>query len=186
MADPGRRARWAGRAAIALALATAAFGAVDVARNWHAMRPVAPGDMAPLFSLPRADGGGRVSLADARGDVVLVDFWASWCGPCIRAMPAIERAWRRLRGDGFRVLSVNIEGRAGRAAALAAARRLGVTFPVLSDDGAVADAFRVTTIPHLVVIDRRGVVVAVHRGAAVDLDGWLADQVEPLLAAPRP
>lgn len=176
-------ARAAGFGVLALVGALLAASAVDVHRRWDELRPVTAGDRAPGFVLPRLAGGEPFSLAEVEGQVVLLDFWASWCGPCVQSMPAIERVARRYADRGLVVVSVNTEGAdaAEHAAALLRARTpsaIGV-----SDDGAVSDRYKVTTIPHMVVVDRRGVVRAVHRGfaGAERLERDLDEAIAPLL-----
>jgi thiol-disulfide isomerase/thioredoxin len=168
-------------------LAIAAIGlilnTVWIARNWHEMRPISSGDIAPEFVLPSIDQRGNlgapVSLSSQRGKVVLIDFWATWCGPCMRSMPAIEAVYRKLRDRGFTVLSINTDGSDETAAARRAVAR--TSFPLLVDDGVVQDMYKVRTIPHLVLVDRLGVVRHVHRGSSRSLERSLTRQVTALL-----
>lgn len=176
-----RSSRWAGRGAIALGVAVLCLNAAWIGTHWEQVRPVAPGDVAPLFRLPRADGAGQVALADLRERVVLVDFWATWCKPCVESMPAMERVYKRFHDQGFEVLSVNTEGRDAAARAVAFARRHQLTFPVVLDDGVVAEAYKVTTIPHMVLVDRYGVVRDVHRGVGPEFEAHLVRKVEALI-----
>jgi len=177
-----RTARWAGRGLFAVALAIFALNLAWVARNYDQLRPIAPGDPAPLFELPRLAHDGKLvaaplSLQSLRGSVVLVEFWASWCKPCRKSMPALERLYRRYRDDGFEVIAIKTDGPGmGKARSVAAA----TTFPMaLDDEEEVAELYKVGTIPHLVLIDRAGVVRYVHRGGADEQ--LLASQVERLL-----
>jgi thiol-disulfide isomerase/thioredoxin len=183
-AGTARRALVAGWAAVAVCAAVVLVHAVWIARHPERVRPVAPGDLAPDFTLPDVDARGAVSLAGLRGQVVLIDFWATWCGPCRASMPAIERVYATHRGRGLAVVSVNTEGVQGADRIRSFVQELGLGFPVVIDDGSVADAYRVTTIPHLVLVDRRGVIRKVHRGTAPGFEDDLRTQVEALLAEP--
>jgi thiol-disulfide isomerase/thioredoxin len=107
--------------------------------------------------------GRPLDSADLRGDVVVVNVWGSWCGPCVAEAPALERAWQELRSDPVRFVGVNTRDQ--RAAALAHDRRFHVTYPSIGDDGGrVLLAFRgqlpPTAIPSTLVLDRRGRVAA--------------------------
>ena len=182
---PERASRWAGRAAVSLGVAVLVMNLVWMGRNWADLRPVAAGDIAPPFSLPRLDQDGQLALEDLRGNVVLVDFWATWCDPCIAAMPALERIYKRFQSQGFEIVSVNTEGPGAAGKARRVARELGLTFPIVSDDGYVSSLYKVSTIPHLVLIDRRGVVTEVHRGTRSGFEKHLARDVSALTQQPR-
>jgi len=113
--------------------------------------------LAPAFTLEDREGR-RISLAHFRGRPVLIDFWASWCGPCRKSMPAIEQLYRKYRGSGLQVVGINIEGRS--PATLHYLTTGGYTFPVLFDSGnwdaPVARSYRVSSIPRTFLIDGDG------------------------------
>jgi thiol-disulfide isomerase/thioredoxin len=119
--------------------------------------PPAVKSPAPPFTLEDRDGR-RISLSQFRGRPVLIDFWASWCGPCRRSMPAIEQLYRKYRGNGLQVVGINIEGRG--PASLDYLSAGGYTFPVLFDSGnwrsPVARSYGVSSIPRTFLIDGDG------------------------------
>jgi peroxiredoxin len=120
------------------------------------------GARAPAFNLTTMDGE-RVTLADLRGKVVIVDFWASWCEPCGHAMPALDRLYSRYKGNGLVVVGVSVDQTERNARSFL--RRTHVSFPVAHDaDHAVAERYSPPTMPSTYVIDRRGVVRHVHAG----------------------
>lgn len=123
------------------------------------------GQPAPNFSLATPDGQ-QLSLADYRGQVVLVNFWATWCPSCLAEMPDYEQLYQKY-GQGqqdFVVLGVNLQERADHAAQYAAG--LGVTFPVLLDqDGQVTNHhYQATGMPASIIVDRQGVIFYRHLG----------------------
>lgn len=118
--------------------------------------------LAPLFSLPDAQGQ-LVSLASYDGDVVLVNFWATWCIPCRDEMPVLEAAYQKHRGRGFRVVAVNVQERPDQV--IAYGRELGLTFPLLLDEaGEVKTAYRVQALPRSFFLARDGRVIRIHPG----------------------
>lgn len=133
---------------------------------------------APAFELPKLGGGGSTSLADYRGQVVVLNFWASWCKPCQDESPLLERWHRRIRGRGATVLGVDILDVTGRAQDFI--HEYGLSYPMLKDkDGAGLDKFGVVAYPETFVIDRQGRIAAVARGP-VD-DAFMRRNVAPLL-----
>jgi thiol-disulfide isomerase/thioredoxin len=126
-----------------------------------------PGPPARLV-LPDLDGQ-TIDLADLRGRVVVVNFWASWCRPCIDEMPSLQRLAEAMRGEPLAVIGVNVAE--GRLRARTAARRMGIGFPVLlDDDSAVFDGWGGVGLPTTFLLDRDGVVRHVGRGV-FDWDG---------------
>jgi thiol-disulfide isomerase/thioredoxin len=120
----------------------------------------AAGVRAPDFSLPVLQGGNanaRVRLSDLRGRLVLMDFWASWCGPCREQMPAIERLAARTDERDTIVLGINTAD--NPQAALQLLSELKTSYTILHDTGEVARGYGATTLPTLVLIDREGKIV---------------------------
>jgi len=142
--------------------------------------PAAPASApAPDFSLP-ARAGGDVSLASLRGQVVLVNFWATWCGPCRKEMPLLEQIYQRYKGLGFTLLAVNVEEDSGGADQWL--RDTPVSFPVLFDrDNRVSKLYQVTAMPSTVIIDRKGQVRFIHYGYTPGTENEYQDQVRSLI-----
>lgn len=117
---------------------------------------------APAFSLPTSTGASD-SLANHRGDVVMINFWASWCEPCRTEFPLIDALYKKYRKLGFTVLAVNIEPDA--QAAQAFLKNNPVSFPILMDaKNTVSDTYKVDAMPTTVLVDRAGNQRFLHRG----------------------
>jgi thiol-disulfide isomerase/thioredoxin len=168
-AVPTKPATRAGAALLALVLAGTLIQAAWLARHVDTMRPMTDGDPAPAFALHAIDKGGapgaEVSLAQYRGKVVVIDFWATWCGPCIRSMPKLESLARRYAGE-LVVIAVNLDD---AAKARSMFDESGYRITLVADDGQVSVRYGVSTIPHTVVIDREGIVRIVYRGGSSKL-----------------
>jgi cytochrome c biogenesis protein CcmG, thiol:disulfide interchange protein DsbE len=135
-------------------------------------------EQAPALELPKLSGGGRGSLADYRGQVVVVNFWASWCEPCREESPMLERWHRRMTGKDGTVLGVDVLDVTGDAEDFI--DEYGLSYPMLKDkDGDALEAFGVVAYPETFVIDRDGRITAVRRGP-VD-DAFMRTEVAPLL-----
>ena len=133
---------------------------------------------APALELPKLGGGGKAALADYRGQVVVLNFWASWCKPCKDESPLLERWHRRMQGRGGTVLGVDMLDVTERAQDFI--DEYGLTYPMLKDkDGEGLERFGVAQYPETFVIDRRGRIAAVARGP-VD-DAFMRRSVVPLL-----
>jgi cytochrome c biogenesis protein CcmG/thiol:disulfide interchange protein DsbE len=140
----------------------------------HGRRPA-----APAVSLPRLEGGSRASLADYRGTVVVLNYWASWCTPCRQESPLLERWQRRLAKRGGTVLGIDSLDLTADARAFV--REFGLTYPMLRDrDGETQRRFGVSGYPETLIVDRNGRIAALQRGP-VD-DAFLRRSVLPLLA----
>jgi thiol-disulfide isomerase/thioredoxin len=131
--------------------------------NFTLLAPPVP---APPETFAALDGT-RVRLADFKGRVVLVNFWATWCPPCIREMPSLDRLQATLRDRGLAVLAVSID-RGGAKVIRPFAERLGLEHLGLyhDDKGALFKAFGVTGLPTTFLIDRRGQTVGAYPGPA--------------------
>jgi cytochrome c biogenesis protein CcmG, thiol:disulfide interchange protein DsbE len=135
-------------------------------------------DPAPDIELPKLQSPGTGSLADYRGQVVVLNYWASWCPPCLAESPLLERWHRRLTKNRATVLGVDVQDVTGDARAFAA--KYGLTYPMLRDGpGDTRDDLGILGLPETFVIDRRGRIAAVQRGA-VD-EQFMREQVQPLL-----
>jgi peroxiredoxin len=162
-----RRARMALAAAVCLAVVA---GWLVVGGGIERLRPrpsgqagsVEVGQPAPDFCLQSA-AGNRECLGDYRGQIVLLNFWATWCVPCRAEMPEIENTYRAHRERGFQVLAINVQE--AEAEVRPFVGELGLTFPALMDrDTAVARAYLARALPSSFLVDRRGVVQFVRVG----------------------
>jgi peroxiredoxin len=134
---------------------------------------------APDFALPSRDGS-DVRLSDLKGQVVMINFWATWCGPCRQEMPLLEQLQARYEPLGFTLLGVNVEP--DPAAASAWLKGVPVTFPILFDTrNAVAESFGVQGMPSSVFVDREGRVRYVHRGYKSGDEAQYADLIRSLV-----
>ena len=134
---------------------------------------------APDFSLPSRDGG-DVRLSDLRGQVVMINFWATWCGPCRQEMPLLEQIQAKYEPLGFTLLGVNVEP--DSAPATAWLEKVPVSFPILFDtQNAVAERFGVQGMPSSVFVDREGRVRHVHRGYKPGDEAQYADMIRSLV-----
>ena len=129
------------------------------------------GKIAPSFALPTIDRtgnvGGKVTLADHQGKVVLLDFWATHCPPCRKQMPVLEKLHGRLKKDQFAILSVNLDDLPFRDRTRVVGAFLaegGYTFTVLLGTGRASAAYRVRRIPTLVLVGPDGRVGFTHSG----------------------
>lgn len=117
---------------------------------------------APAFSLQSVSGG-TVSLAQFKGDVVMINFWASWCGPCRQEMPLLDSIYKQYKDMGFTLLGVNVEPDSGSADAWL--KKTPVSYPILFDPKSqVSQLYQVQAMPTTVIIDRQGIVRYVHNG----------------------
>jgi len=126
--------------------------------------PVVRGVVAPEFSLPQLDAADpEVALSALSGRVVLVNFWATWCEPCEREMPAMERLYQSLPREEFELVAVAIDGKADDVRAFQ--KRYRLSFPILLDlDQAVYDAYQTMGVPESLLLDRDGRIVERYVG----------------------
>ena len=164
-----RPARRAGALIVLAAVAGAALQVAAIVREPAAIRPMTSGAPAPAFALHRIGPGGAlgapITLADTAGKLTVIDFWATWCGPCRASLPGLDAIARR--HPEITVLAVNLDDPAA-ARAMFDAQHYAMT--LVADDGTTSERYGVTTIPHTVVVDRTGIVARVFRGGGLAVD----------------
>jgi peroxiredoxin len=139
----------------------------------------ASSSVAPPFSLPSRTGE-IVSLEKLKGQVVMLNFWASWCGPCRTEMPLLDQMHKRYSSLGFTLLGVNVEADTADAEKWLA--QTPVSFPVLFDKkNQISKLYDVNAMPSTVFIDRKGNVRALHRGYKPGDEGEYLNQIRALL-----
>jgi peroxiredoxin len=146
---------------------------------WLAAAPIAPSTLAPDFTLRTLEGQ-NLRLGEQRGRVVLVNFWATWCGPCRQEMPHLNKLYDKYKSSGFVLLGVNVDEDTRQAASVAS--KLGVKFPVLPDnDKRVSKQYDLSAMPSTVLIDRDGRVRYLHRGYQSGYEDTYDRQIRELL-----
>lgn len=156
---------------------------VPPAATTNGQPPPSPreGFSAPDFTLELL-GGGEVTLSDLRGQVVMVNLWASWCPPCRKEMPDIEQVYQDFKEDGLVVLAVNTTYQDTEAGAAAFIQEFGLTFPVpLDRTGVVARQYQLRGLPTTYFIDRDGVIQSVVVGGPMSAS-LIRSKVQDLLA----
>jgi len=138
------------------------------------------GASAPDFTLERLEGG-SVQLKDHLGkDIVILDFFASWCGPCRRAMPLVAEVAKKFADKGVVLYAVNQRETPEKVKAYL--EKYGLSVPVLLDTrGQVGALYQVTGLPRMVVIGKDGTIKAVHHGMTENIDDQLAREIEGIL-----
>ncbi|MGB5447990.1 MAG: TlpA disulfide reductase family protein [Woeseiaceae bacterium] len=137
------------------------------------------GQPAPDFAL-KSSTGANMRLSEYRGDVVMINFWATWCGPCRQEMPLLDELYTRYQRVGFNLLGVNIDDDSRRAMKMI--DELGVSFPVLFDARKeVSKLYEVEAMPVTVLVDREGRVRHVHHGYKPGYEEKYLDQIRSLL-----
>jgi thiol-disulfide isomerase/thioredoxin len=138
---------------------------------------------APDFNLP-ARSGGSLSLSKLKGQVVMINFWASYCGPCRQEMPLLEQMSKKYKPLGFTLLGVNVDEDVKDAEAWLAKANMSPTFPILLDQKHVVRnqyAQYGEVMPMSVFIDRKGNIRNVHKGYKPGDEGAYLDQIRTLL-----
>jgi thiol-disulfide isomerase/thioredoxin len=165
-----RQRRWsraAGWAAISALVAGLAGSVVWTVRNTSALGPVSRGEAAPDFTLPRVDGKpGTVTLSSLRGQVVVLDFWATWCPPCLEALPMMHALSRELETKGVTFVGVDSDGaQTSPADVTAFLAEHGAPYAVVYDDGTANERYRIRVLPTVVIVGRSGAIERVFIGS---------------------
>lgn len=137
------------------------------------------GQTAPDFVL-RSSTGENLRLSEYRGDVVMINFWATWCGPCRQEMPLLDELYGRYQRVGFSLLGVNIDDDSRRAMAMV--NELGIRFPVLFDsEKKVSKLYEVEAMPLTILLDREGTVRHIHYGYKPGYEQKYLNEIRSLL-----
>jgi peroxiredoxin len=137
------------------------------------------GGPAPEFTLTD-DNGAAVSMSELRGQVVMINFWASWCGPCREEMPLLQQIHERYEALGFTLLGINVEE--DSAVAQAWLHERPVSFPILYDPkNRVSKLYDVVAMPSTVLVDRQGNVRYLHHGYQPGYENEYQDQIRVLV-----
>ena len=141
---------------------------------------VQPGEVAPVLVLPHLDDGEDIRLSDFKGQVVYVDFWASWCGPCRQSLPLYEALHKRLPADRFQLLAVNLDEDTRDAERIL--DRHPVSYPVLLDpEGNSARAWSVPAMPSSYLVGPDGRLAHIYTGFKASHIGIIEDDIKELL-----
>lgn len=147
--------------------------------SWAHSMSLTVGRPVPDVSLPLAKGG-QVTLSQLRGQIVLLNFWASWCGPCREEFPVLDSLYREHHEQGLVLIGVDID--AYPEDALPFLKKHPTSFPIARDaDGAVSSRFFLDSMPMSVLVDRRGNIRWIHRGFNAGDDREYAVQIDALL-----
>lgn len=134
---------------------------------------------APNFTL-KSMSGKNLKLSEFRGQVVMINFWASWCAPCRQEMPLLEDLYKKYKGLGFALLGVNVEEDSSKASTLL--RSIRVSFPILFDNkNKVSKLYKVSAMPTTVIVDRGGNMRYLHQGYKPGYEREYQKQVRSLL-----
>ena len=137
------------------------------------------GQTAPDFVL-KSSTGENLRLSEYRGDVVMINFWATWCGPCRQEMPLLDELYGRYQRVGFSLLGINIDDDSRRAMAMV--KELGVRFPVLFDEEKkVSKLYEVEAMPMTILLDREGTVRHIHYGYKPGYEQKYLNEIRSLL-----
>jgi len=142
---------------------------------------VEEGEAAPAFDAPLLDGEGTVSLAQHRGKIVYLDFWASWCAPCVVSLPLLEQLRAEFPPDRFQIVAVNLDRDSSKARRFLKKRKIG--YPSAADpEGEIPGRFDVQTMPTSYLIDGQGIVRHVHAGFRKGDLPQLRERIRSMLA----
>ncbi len=134
---------------------------------------------APDFTL-KSRSGENIKLSELRGEVVMINFWASWCAPCRQEMPLLEVLYKKYSDLGFTLLAVNVEEDSSKADLLL--KDIPVTFPILFDNtNKVTKLYKVVAMPSTVIIDKDGNMRYLHHGYLPGYEEEYRKQVSELI-----
>jgi peroxiredoxin len=153
-----------------------ALAAIVIASSAFAADATGPAPSFQLTNLTGQPGG----LSQYKGQVVMVNFWATWCGPCQQEMPLLDQMYKKYKPAGFTLIGVNVDKEAPAVKELLA--RKPVSFPVLLDPAnSVSKAYHVDEMPSSVIIDRKGQIRYIHRGYKPGDENDYQDRIRQLI-----
>ena len=145
------------------------------------------GKPAPAVTLPLLDGDKSVALHQQNGHVVMLDFWATWCGPCKASMPAVQRVWRDYQARGVDLIAVNTDrasdNRDPSIREFLITNNLQLTVAIDDGKSSAQTAYNVEGLPTLVVLDKSGKVALTHVGFSAAMERELSATLDAALAA---
>lgn len=131
------------------------------------------------FTLKSRDGV-NIKLSELRGEVVMINFWASWCGPCRQEMPLLDALYKKYKDYGFTLLGINVDE--NNEAAIKLLSQIPVSFPILFDpQSSVTELYDVDAMPSTILVDRDGKMRFLHRGYKPGYEKHYDDQVKALV-----
>jgi peroxiredoxin len=127
-----------------------------------AAAPLSQGQPAPDFTL-KSNTNVNMRLGEMRGEVIMLNFWATWCGPCRQEMPELEKLYNKFKSAGFRVLAINVDTETKNTKNFLSS--LNISYPVLFDNQkSVSRQYNIEAMPSSVIIDRDGKIRYIHQG----------------------
>jgi len=185
-----RLARAGGWVAMTVLIAGLGVNVAWASRHYDVLKPIAHGEPAPAFDLPRVDGtAGRLALGSLRGKVVLLDFWATWCPPCIQMLPIMHDLHREWVARGVEFVGVSSDGPQTTPDEIRAFLKSRPSpYPMVLDDGTANGLYKIRALPQMVLIDREGAIRRVFIGftSRRELASALAAAVGATESAPSP
>ena len=140
---------------------------------------ISSGYRAPEFTL-KSQNGKNLSLKELRGQVVMINFWATWCAPCRQEIPALNMLYEKYRDTGFVLLGVNVDTESDNAIQMAS--KLKTTYPILFDtDKRASVLYQVSAMPTTILIDRDGKVRYIQKGYVTGIESKYQTQIRELL-----
>lgn len=146
----------------------------------YLVQPVQAQDSAPLFSGIALNTGQQISLGDYRGKVVFLDFWASWCPPCLASLPAYDQMRQEIGTEEFEIIAINVDENTEDGLEFLEDHPVG--YPVLADpEGQIAIPYGIRTLPLSFLLDRDGQIIASYKSFKMGDELKLKQEIEGLL-----
>ncbi len=137
-------------------------------------------EVPPDFQLPDIDGS-IISLKESKGKVVLLEFWATWCSPCVDAIPFLNSLYDNYRDKGLTVLAINLDGDNGVGRVKDFAKEYDIKYPILFSDDLTGKLYGVSNIPVTFIIDREHKVAGKYYGASPRIKSVISEKIKELL-----